>query len=109
MKFIISYNAGKRNNSALRDVYLVYSSKSSITDAMRKRDYETNYCQCAPKHGVPSWCGKWSSKIKDSFCILNGGLQSKHCPGATRLQGLNDYISSHPSVCNKSKRKLSYC
>ena len=107
MKFIIFYNAGKRNNSALGDVYLVYSSKSSVTDT--KRDYETNYCRCAPKYGVPSWCGKWSTEIKDSFCVMNGGFQSKHCPGAIRIVGLNDYFSSHPSVCNKSERKLSYC
>ena len=103
MKFTILTNAGKRNNSALRHVFLVYISKLSVADA--KEEYEDTYCNCTTKAGSVPWCGKWSSKINESYCVLNGGLQAKHCPGA-RLLKSDDYISSHPSVCNKSERKL---
>ena len=70
------------------------------------------HCQCASRHGLPSWCGKWSSTMDDSFCILESGLDSRYCPGARRLWKNNlrfdDYFSPHPSVCLRSKRKLQY-
>ena len=71
--------------------------------------YENTYCNCTAKYGIPPWCGKWSIGIKESFCILNGGLKSKFCPGSKRYikngQPLNEGLSSHPSICNKAERR----
>ena len=56
------------------------------------------------------WCDRWSDLINKSFCVLNGGLSSRFCPSATRLVVdetiVDDYISTDPSVCNKTERKL---
>ena len=76
--------------------------------------YVNTHCRCAQRHGIPSWCEKWFGNSERPFCVLNGGLHSKSCPGAYHLsiygEIVNDYVSSHPSVCNKSSRKLSfYC
>ena len=74
--------------------------------------YEEKYCRCAAKREEPAWCKKWWSDTKEQYCYLNEGLESKHCPGAERLyigdEPTDDYFSSHPSICSKSERKLSY-
>ena len=69
-----------------------------------KRDYENTYCNCSAKSLEPSWCGKWFN-MKEPYCILNGGLESRDCPGAWRVKGIDFYASSHPSVCKKSESK----
>ena len=75
-----------------------------------KKQYDNEYCNCTEKHGMGAWCQKWSKFIKKQFCVLSGGLNSKFCQGALPLamhgKDLNDYFSSHPSVCGKSARKL---
>ena len=77
-----------------------------------KRSYQNAYCNCAEKYEVQPWCAKWSNNTKKLFCILNGGLASKYCPGARRLrldgQQLDDYFTSNPTICTRGERKLSY-
>ena len=59
------------------------------------------------------WCQRWSPSIKEPFCVLNGGLLSKFCPGAIPLripvtihgQAFDDYYSSHSAICSKSDRE----
>ena len=66
-------------------------------------------CKCVEKHNLPSWCVNRSDNISNPFCILDGGLKSIMCPGAKQLvyngQKVDDYFSSHPSICNKTERK----
>ena len=73
--------------------------------------FENTYCNCTEKYDTPAWCGKYITGIKKPFCVLNGGLGSKFCPDAMRLEidgtTVGDYISSDLHVCNKSIRKFS--
>ena len=64
-------------------------------------------CNCTAKYTFPFWCVKWWSGINETFCALNGGSESKYCPGARGLKGVDYYISSHPDVCSKAESKLS--
>ena len=73
--------------------------------------FENTYCNCTEKLNTPAWCGNWNDAITKSFCILNGAFNSRFCPGAEGVlkdgNFTGDYLSSHPSVCNKSARKFS--
>ena len=75
-----------------------------------QKTYENRYCTCAASREYPLWCRKWSATYNKSYCILNGGLKSKYCPGARRFQIdgriVDNYFSSHPAVCRKSERKF---
>ena len=77
----------------------------SIFTLDAKITYYNTYCKCTSKYSMPPWCEK------GSFCVLNGGNQSQHCPGARSFtikgQRVDDYLSSHPSVCNGTSRKLN--
>ena len=77
-----------------------------------KIKYMNEYCTCTEEHGYPPWCKELSNYINGSFCALKGGLKSKHCPGAIRLQFggrlIDNYFSSHPDVCSKSERNFGY-
>ena len=77
-----------------------------VPDAERK--YADIYCKCAEIDKEPPWCGKWSSEIKELHCVLNGGLESRDCPGAWSVKGLDLYVSSHPSVCKRGERRYQY-
>ena len=82
-------------------IFLILDNKTTST---------TTFCNCTEKYGLPAWCGIWINTINTPVCILNGGLTSKLCPGATRLyvhgKPVDDYFSSAMTVCNKSSRKL---
>ena len=73
-----------------------------------RKTYENNNCNCSEKYNFPSWCQRWEAKINMSFCVLNGGLKSKLCPGALQLKvkgkSVDDYISSDTSICNEAAR-----
>ena len=72
--------------------------------------YQDTYCNCTEKYELAPWCQRSSLFIREPFCVLNGGLQSIYCQGARRmmLDGriVDDYTSSHQSICSKSVRKL---
>ena len=76
-----------------------------------KNVYENTYCTCAEKLGIQAWCSKWSTSLDESFCILNGGVQSRFCPGAWQLtidgREVNDYLSSDPFICAQAESKFS--
>ena len=75
-----------------------------------KNAYEDMYCHCIEKYGAPPWCGHWSDKVYNPFCVLEGNLSSNFCPGAQRMiyNGtiMDDYLSTHSSVCNRTKGEL---
>ena len=75
-----------------------------------KTVYKSTLCKCSAKYIFPPWCVKRSASSNESFCVLNGGLNSRFCPGFKRLikdgKPVDAGISNHPFVCNKAKRKL---
>ena len=81
----------------------------SLSDTKSKYEYE--HCNCYGLDEYPAWCGKWSSKVNESFCFLNGSLTSRFCPGVRRVtiigSSVVQYISSDVSVCKRALRK--YC
>ena len=95
-------SATKYGNNQIMDI------ETSFVSGV-KAVFENTYCNCTAKHSHPPWCEKWSSYIKESYCVLNGVLRSQKCPGATPLehdgQIVDDYYSSDSSVCSKASRK----
>ena len=81
---------------------------SSLLD--NKVNFENTYCNCSGHYGgMPPWCGQWARDSNVSFCILNGRLKSRLCPGAKRLkisgEVFDEYFSSDPSVCKRAARR----
>ena len=68
--------------------------------------YKETYCKCIKTNVAGPWCSRWSYTTSKSFCVLNGSLASKFCPGAMEMilngRAVDDFISSDTYVCNKS-------
>ena len=79
--------------------------------SLSKVIFENTYCNCSGKYGKPPWCTRRSSKINESYCILNGHLMSRACPKASRVRvsgkWVNEYFTSDPSVCDRAACKYS--
>ena len=71
--------------------------------------YTEKYCRCTQTYEVGPWCATWSRKLNITFCVLHGFLAAQFCPGARlwEIDGekMNEYISSHHTVCQRSSRK----
>ena len=76
--------------------------------------FESANCNCvakriAKRNFVP-WCTKLFPNNDELFCILNGGLNSKRCPGAKRLEWylrtVEEYYTSDESACKKAASKF---
>ena len=74
-----------------------------------KISYQDTFCNCSEKYGKAAWCHNWWSVIREPFCVLNGGLHLKFCPGASPYaiygQEFHDYYSSDSTICKKSACK----
>ena len=60
-------------------------------------------CKCSGEYkrngrDIPAYCGRWSSSDYD-WCFLEGGLNAKPCPGATKSGNGAFYWTKHSSVC----------
>ena len=95
----------------MRSCKIFHTNISSLHYALdNKMSYQNTYCNCAKRYAMADWCQKWSVHISDPFCVLNGGAHSKFCPGAEQLiwdgKKVDHYISSNPSICNKTAGEL---
>ena len=76
---------------------------------MWMKENENAYCNCSEIHGPPL-CRKFENNT-ELLCVLNGGTQSRYCPGAIKINELNGkqvdlYVSAHPSICRKALSKF---
>ena len=71
--------------------------------------FENTYCNCTTDNNRLPWCERWSSQINSLYCVLNGGIMSRSCPGATRLgingRLVNEFFSSDSSICKRAERR----
>ena len=91
------------------EIYISYPIVSVFDILDKKKKYEMENCQCGTFEEYPntnSYCQRWSSRINESYCLLKGGLLSRYCAGATKLERHDIYRTADESICNKSSGKL---
>ena len=84
-------------------IFILIDGISDIVQA-----YYDEYCHCKKTADRGPWCDKWMGS-DDDMCMLDGGEKAQFCPYAYRpFKGIADYLSTHPLICNKSKRMYRF-
>ena len=78
-------------------------------DLDTRKMYEDKHCTCVAKFNIQPWCDKWSRGLHEPFCVLNGGMMSRFCPGSWQLtidgRPVDAYVTSDPVICKKAESK----
>ena len=75
----------------------------------KKKVYEEDNCYCTENDNfetpIGPFCRKWLP-TRPRYCLLNGSLDTRFCPGAVLLDNSTTSITYSESVCRKSEGRF---